>query len=87
WVRQSLQEHSVFAPDHHYGFALHLIDVESGGRSWRIYEVGGNGGQLVMAIPELDMVVGVTAGNYGDYGTWYKFMTELVPQYVIPAAR
>jgi CubicO group peptidase (beta-lactamase class C family) len=85
WVKASLEEHSMFAPDHHYGYGIHLIDVASGGKTWRIYEVGGNGGQFVLAIPPLDMVVGFTAGNYGDYGTWYKFMTELVPRYVIPA--
>lgn len=33
------------------------------------------------------MVVGITAGNYGDFPTWYKFMTEIVPTYLIPAAR
>ena len=86
WVKASLEEHSTFAPDHHYGYGIHLIDVASGGKTWRIYEIGGNGGQFVLAIPALDLVVGFTAGNYGDYGTWYKFMTELVPRYLIPAA-
>ena len=86
WVKASVEERSMFAPDHHYGYGIHLVDIVSGGKTWRIYEVGGNGGQFVLAIPALDMVVGLTAGNYGDYGTWYKFMTELVPRYLIPAA-
>ncbi len=86
WVKESLQVHSRFAPDHGYGFAWHIIDLESGGETYRLYEAGGNGGQFVLIIPKLDMVVGFTAGNYGDFRTWYKFMTELVPGYVIPAA-
>ncbi|MGH8371575.1 MAG: serine hydrolase domain-containing protein [Gammaproteobacteria bacterium] len=87
WVRQSLQAYSAFAPDHHYGFAWHLIDLKSGDKTYRVEEAGGNGGQFVLIIPELDVVVGFTAGNYGDFKTWYPFMTELVPQYIIPAAR
>jgi CubicO group peptidase (beta-lactamase class C family) len=86
WVKKSLEVYSRFAPDHGYGFAWHVIDLESGDRTYRLYEAGGNGGQFVLIIPALDMVVGSTAGNYGDFGTWYKFMTDLVPRYVIPAA-
>lgn len=37
-------------------------------------------------VPGLDMIVGFTAGNYGDFHTWYPFMTRLVPRYIIPAA-
>ena len=87
WVQQSLQPYSAFAPDHRYGFTWHLIDVKSGGKTYRIEEAGGNGGQFVLIIPALDMVVGFTAGNYGDFKTWYPLMTELVPQYIIPAAK
>ena len=86
WVKASWQAHSVFGPGHSYGYAWHIIDLKSGGRDYRLYEAGGNGGQFIIAIPELDLVVGFTAGNYGDFGTWYKFMTDLVPDYVIPAA-
>ncbi len=86
WVRSSLAVHARFGPDHHYGFTWHLIDLTSGGSRYRVYEAGGNGGQFVLMVPEFDLVVGFTAGNYGDYGTWYRFMTELVPKYVIPAA-
>lgn len=87
WVRESLSPHSSFGPGHGYGLAWHLIDLQSGDQTVRLYEAGGNGGQFVLVIPSLDMVVGFTAGNYGDYRTWYAFMTELVPEYVIPAAR
>lgn len=85
WVRKSLTIYSHFGPDHGYGFAWHVIDVKSHGKSYRLFEAGGNGGQFVLIIPKLDMVVGFTAGNYGDYRTWYPFMTRLVPEYIIPA--
>jgi CubicO group peptidase (beta-lactamase class C family) len=86
WVKASWQAASAFAADHHYGYTWHIVDVKSGGKDYKLYEAGGNGGQFVIVSPELDLVVGFTAGNYGDFGTWYKFMTELVPQYVISAA-
>lgn len=86
WVKASWQVQSNFEPKHNYGYAWHIIDLKSGDKTYRLYEAGGNGGQFVIAIPELDMVVGITAGNYGDFATWYKFMTEMVPNYLIPAA-
>ncbi|MBZ5589736.1 MAG: beta-lactamase family protein [Acidobacteriia bacterium] len=86
WVDASWRRYSSFASDHGYGFNWHIIDVTSGGHSYRLYEAGGNGGQFVIAIPELDMVVGFTAGNYGDFATWYRFMTEWIPKFIIPAA-
>jgi CubicO group peptidase (beta-lactamase class C family) len=87
WVEESLLSRSSFGPDHGYGYTWHVIDLESGGEEYRIFEAGGNGGQFVLFIPQLDVAIGITAGNYGDYGTWYRFLTALVPRYLIPAAR
>jgi len=53
---------------------------------YRVYSAGGNGGQIVMVIPDLDLVVGFTGGAYGKFPKWYKWQTELVPQFIIPAA-
>lgn len=86
WVARSLAPHAGFGPGHDYGYAWHLVDVASRGRTYRIDEAGGNGGQLVLILPALDMVVGFTGGNYGDFGTWRRLLTELVPRYLIPAA-
>lgn len=86
WVKKSLRVYSHFGPGHGYGFAWHVIDLKSGGKPYRLYEAGGNGGQFVLIIPKLDMVIGFTAGNYSDYKTWYPFMMKLVPEYLIPAA-
>jgi len=86
WVDASWRSYSTFATDHGYGYNWHIVDVTSGGHRYRLYEAGGNGGQFVIAIPELDMVVGFTGGNYGDFATWYGFMTEWLPRYIIPSA-
>ena len=40
-----------------------------------------------MVIPELELVVVFTAGNYMQGGIWGRFRDQIVPQEVIPAIR
>jgi CubicO group peptidase (beta-lactamase class C family) len=86
WVKASTTEHSAFAPDHRYGYGWHLHTMTVGGHAYREYAAEGNGGQFVIVVPELELVVGIQAGNYGDFATWYK-LQDLVPAFVIPALR
>ncbi len=86
WVERSLEPHSHF-PDHDYGYGWHLGEYKVGGRTYRRAEANGNGGQLVIIIPDLDMVVMFTAANYANYPTWARFRDELVPEFIIPAVR
>jgi CubicO group peptidase (beta-lactamase class C family) len=90
WVEKSISQQSTFGKtlgaDHDYGYAWHLYHFEVGDHSYRVYAAGGNGGQIVMVIPDLDLVVGFTGGAYGEFAKWYKWQTELVPECIIPAA-
>lgn len=92
WVRQSITSYSSFEPQtdydapHEYGFGWHINQLRSGDRVFRAYSAGGNGGQIVIVIPDLDLVVGITGGSYGEFTKWYRWGLQLVPQYVIPAA-
>lgn len=90
WVEKSTSRQSTFGQtlgaDHDYGYGWHLYHFEVNGRSYRAYAAGGNGGQIVMVIPDLDLVVGFTGGAYGEFPKWYKWQSELVPQFIIPAA-
>lgn len=91
WVQQSTTEYSTFSPQtdydapHEYGFGWHINHLHAGDRVLRVYSAGGNGGQIVMVIPELNMVVGINGSSYGEFPKWYRWGLELVPQYVIPA--
>ena len=61
--------------------------MSSGGRTYREFEANGNGGQILIVLPELDMVVVFTAGNYRQGGIWGRFRDQIVGREIIPAIR
>jgi CubicO group peptidase (beta-lactamase class C family) len=92
WVRRSTTAYSTFSPQtdydapHEYGFGWHINHLRVGNGVLRVYSAGGNGGQIVMVIPALDMVVGLNGSSYGEFPKWYRWGLQLVPQYIVPAA-
>lgn len=92
WVADSTSVHSHFAESrslgqkHEYGYGWHLHELKSGEKTYRVFAAEGNGGQLVIVVPELDLVVGITGGSYGEFDQWYRWELEVVPKYIIPAA-
>jgi CubicO group peptidase (beta-lactamase class C family) len=67
-----------------YGYLWWSITYPYKSKTVRAFFAGGNGGQLVMGIPDLDLLVAFYAGNYSD-PVLYKIQEELVPQYILPA--
>lgn len=87
WIRRSTAHATSTGDGGSDGLAWHRHTVRAGGKSWQMIEANGNGGQLVMAIPELDLVVGFTAGSYNRYRAWRKLREEFLPQYILAAIR
>lgn len=94
WVRESWNVAGTFKrgvvpfdKDHRYGYAWHIHDLEWQGRKYRDYYAGGNGGQNVIVIPDLDMVIVITGGSYGEGMRFMRFELEYVPKYIIAAVR
>ena len=85
WIEASVARHATFGPNHDYGYGWHLHAFHVDGHDYRGYAAEGNGGQFVIVVPELELVVAITAGNYGQFSVWYP-LQELVTKYVIPAA-
>ena len=101
WVYEATQEHSVFdtgseaplrgsehpAPTdvHGYGYGWHLLMTNVEGKRYREYVATGNGGQIVAVIPDLDLVVGFASSNYNNGKTWWKFISNYIPEHIIPA--
>lgn len=92
WVRDSFTPHSSFPSvidvdlDHGYTNAWHTRPLKVGDRVYRDYYAGGNGGQFVLVIPDLDMVVGITGGDYSERDKFFRWEIQMVPEYIIPAA-
>lgn len=92
WTVESTARHSTFSPNlkdepqHDYGYGWHERNfIRVGDRIFRDYVAGGNGGQLIIVIPDLDMVVSINGGSYGDF-RWYRWELDLLPHFVVPAA-
>jgi CubicO group peptidase (beta-lactamase class C family) len=92
WAKDSVQRHSGFPPviptdiDHGYTYAWHTRRLKADGRKFRDYYAAGNGGQYVLVLPDLDMVVGITGGDYSERDKFFPWESQLVPHYIIPAA-
>lgn len=92
WVTESTSVHSRFDPkyslgqEHEYGYGWHIQYLKNGDKTYRAFSAGGNGGQFVIVIPDLDLVVGITGGSYGEFSKWYRWELELVPRFIIPSA-
>ncbi len=80
WLDQSSTPRTTIGGEiGRYGYAWHIIELEAGGRTYRAIIAGGNGGQLMTVVPELDLAIMITAGNYGQYPVWSKFIEHTVP--------
>jgi len=69
-----------------YGYLWWNFECAYQSRKVRAFFAGGNGGQLVLVIPELDLVVAAYGGNYADRVS-LRTQQELVPNYILPAVR
>jgi CubicO group peptidase (beta-lactamase class C family) len=69
-----------------YGLLWWSIEYPYKNRTVRAYFAGGNGGQAIMVVPELDLVIAVFAGNYGDH-VGLHVQEDYVPNFVLPAVR
>lgn len=83
WVERSIANHASMNDGRTYGYAWWRHELRVGDRVYSQYEASGNGGQLVMVVPELDLVVMFTASNYNHVAIWREFREELLPQFIM----
>lgn len=60
------------------GYAWHLADTRAGDRSYATYMATGNGGQVLIVIPQCDLAVVFTGGNYMQGGIWSGWRDDIV---------
>jgi CubicO group peptidase (beta-lactamase class C family) len=86
WMRQSTAPLRDLNAVQQYGYLWNSVAYDYQGRKIRAYFAGGNGGQVSMAIPDLDLVIAFTGGNYND-AALFTGQRVYVPRYILPAVR
>jgi CubicO group peptidase (beta-lactamase class C family) len=85
WVQESTRPHvSTTEPFVRYGYQWWLAAASFGDATTPWAAAFGNGGQRVFVLPELDLVVAVTAGNYNQPENW-RLPSAVLNQFVLPA--
>jgi len=83
WARRSASPLSEMG-GRRYGYLWWLTDYSHENRTVRAFFAGGNGGQIVMVVPELELVAAFYGGNYSAPGTFLA-QQVYVPRYILPA--
>jgi CubicO group peptidase (beta-lactamase class C family) len=88
WARKSGAALRVLSPrsGQTYGYLWNSFEYPYHGRKLHAYFPGGNGGQVYIGIPGLDLLVAFTGGNYAD-PVLFRSQREFVPQDILPAVR
>ena len=81
WVRESVRQQ---APDRTYGFQWWLGMLPAGDRTLITYGALGRGGQFILVLPELEMVVVVTGWN--DDNMLGDQPYDMIKRFIGPAA-
>jgi CubicO group peptidase (beta-lactamase class C family) len=100
WVRQSTSARMKVTPettgltpeefgDYYFegadALAWHMNSIHAGERTYNAYAATGNGGQLLIVIPEMEMAVVFTGGNYLQGGIWNRWADQFIGGQIIPA--
>lgn len=69
------------------GYAWHSFNTKVGDRDVQGYQATGNGGQVLTVVPEYQLVVVFTGGNYMQGGIWGQWGNQIIGGVIIPAIR
>jgi CubicO group peptidase (beta-lactamase class C family) len=71
----------------YYGYLWWAMDVPYKDRTVEVYFAAGSGGQGVLVVPELDLVVATYGANYSAGRVAIRITQELLPRFILPAVR
>jgi CubicO group peptidase (beta-lactamase class C family) len=86
WLRESIQPRVDLGGGKRYGYQWWLGSSGIRDRTVTWAAARGNGGQALFVVPDLDLLVVVTAGNYDDPSR-RQLPLDILDQHVLPAVR
>jgi CubicO group peptidase (beta-lactamase class C family) len=84
WARRSGAALRNLSPTQQYGWLWNSMEYSYKGRTVRGFFAAGNGGQIFMGIPALDVVIGFTGGSYNDPALFIP-QRRFIPDFILPA--
>ena len=82
WITESISP----KVDKEHGYFWRLNERDVAGKNMKSIEAWGNGGQFLIIIPEIDMTITFTGGNYNVYPEM-EIGFKLLEQYIFPAVK
>ncbi|MFA0963533.1 serine hydrolase domain-containing protein [Roseivirga sp. BDSF3-8] len=83
WIEKATTPKVQVRPGLEYGYLFWLKGFGEN-EQYKAYSMAGNGGQKVLAIPELDMTVVITTTNYGNRQA-HDYTDAIINDYILPA--
>jgi CubicO group peptidase (beta-lactamase class C family) len=83
WARRSGSALRDLTSTQQYGWLWNSVEYPYKGGKVRAFFAAGNGGQIFMGIPALDLVIGFTGGNYNDPALFIP-QQKFVPELILP---
>jgi len=89
WIDISTQAYikSSWPKDSEYGYLWRLLKRNVGGKQMKTIEAWGNGGQFLIIIPEIEMTITFTGGNYNLFPEMEEKPFDILEKYILPAVK
>jgi CubicO group peptidase (beta-lactamase class C family) len=87
WINISTQPYikGSWPKDSDYGYLWRLLERNVGGKKMKTIEAWGNGGQFLIIIPEVEMTITFTGGNYNLFPEMEEKPFEILEKYILQA--
>ena len=89
WIEKSTTPHikGSWPKNSDYGYLWRLLEREVGGKQMKTVEAWGNRGQFLIIIPEIEMTITMTGGNYNLFPDMEDRPFSILNEYILPAVQ
>ena len=83
WLAESFELQTRLDGGKPYGYLWWFAGVSHGGKTWKVIFASGNGGQFLFILPDFELVMVATGGNYNSPRAGLPL--QLLSRYVVPS--